>query len=744
MDDIETQSQPSGLLGMDDKPPAAEGAGKDTEEQEISTSEKAIVKQWQTRVSDSKKHWSSDFKRMRENMEFVFGLQRPSQAAMEGDAYQANFTLRMINQKVATLYAKNPRVTASRRKRMDFALWDGKVETILQVGAQINAAMTMGQMLAQKTGNPAMAHAAMQLVPPQAQSMMFDFQQGMERREIVNKVAETLEHVFHYQMDSQQPDFKIQMKQAVRRACITGVAYMRVQFVRDYETEPTASETRSSTLDRVKRAREILEKLDKQELDEDSPEVETLKSFVAGIAATSQGQDKTRIKERLVFDFPPATSIIPDENCRNLVGFVGARFVAQEFILPLEFVNAFYEVDIKVGGEGNAKEFNDGGEESPKNSEPKKMPQVKPRVCLWQVRDLDTKTDFVLVDGHDEWVQKPEPIDPEPSTFWDTFALVFNDCEVELGTKASIFPPSDVDLIKPMQREWNDAREDRRRDRRACQKKFIYPEGSIPEETLDKLENAETCNFVPIKGLKPDQDPRTVIGILDAGQINPALHDTGVLEQDFLLAVGAQEANIGPAQPNVTATNSNISEQSRITVASSNVDDLDMFLTQAALCGGELLLWEMHPDIVKHIAGVGGVWPDENRADFVNELNLETLAASSGRPNKAVDIANAREVMPLIMQAAGMPPEAQKTIQAVIRYLCKTLDANIEPEDFFPTMPPMGAPPPQAPPQAAPQAGKGRTPGRAPSKQVPQANASRPVPGRGVPMVGPPGAAMRA
>ena len=116
-----------------------------------------------------------------------------------------------------------------------------------------------------------------------------------------------------------------------------------------------------------------------------------------------------------MFDFPPATSIIVDEQCRNLVGFVGARWVAQEFILPLEFVNAFYEVDIKIGGEGAAKEYNDQGhEQTHKSGDPKAMPEVKPRVCVWQVRNLDTKNDFTIVDGYGDYVQKPEPIDPEP------------------------------------------------------------------------------------------------------------------------------------------------------------------------------------------------------------------------------------------------------------------------------------------------------------------------------------------
>ena len=188
---------------------------------------------------------------------------------MEGDAYQANFTNRFINQKVATLYARNPRVEAQRRKHLDFALWDGKVESILQAGAQLNAAM----QLAQHVGP-----AAMQLVPPGAQALMFTSSKGWNAERLLTRLAKTLEILFQYQMDSQQPDFKVQMKQLVRRTCVCGVGFIKVSFVRDYETEPTQSETRSCTQDRVKRAREIIEKLEKQKIDEDDPEIETLQT----------------------------------------------------------------------------------------------------------------------------------------------------------------------------------------------------------------------------------------------------------------------------------------------------------------------------------------------------------------------------------------------------------------------------------------------------------------------------------
>ena len=102
--------------------------------------------------------------------------------------------------------------------------------------------------------------------------------------------------------------------------------------------------------------------------------------------------------------------------------------------------------------------------------------------------------------------------------------------------------------------------------------------------------------------------------------------------------------------------------------------------------------------------------PNENRADFVNELELETVAASSGRPNKAVEIANWQQLAPLIIQAAqamAANPALGKTMMAVVRESVERLDDRLEPEDFYPTPGPVAAPPPVAP-QGAPGPGKGQ------------------------------------
>lgn len=678
-----------GMSSQDQPPKKDEEKLDDGSDSSLAT--RAFVKRWQERVRQAKSHWEPDFNRMRENMEFVSGLQWNSQRKMDDDRYTANFTLRAINQKVATLYARNPKVRAVSRKRLNFEFWDGKHETIMQaVGTAIMASQQIG------------------FVPPEAMALMNDYQRGKQLEKIVGKVGETLEVLYQYEMDSQEPDFKSQAKQFVRRASVCGVSYIKTAFCRNYETNDlTQSETRQSTMERMLRAKRIMDRLTEGKIDPSDADVETLKTLVASFGLAQDDQENVAMKEKLILDFPQSTSVILDERCRNIKGFVGAHWLAEEFIYPLEFVNAMFNTDIKAGGD--LKHYSPEGkplDQDALKDSGKDDPATKPQVCLWQVYDLDSKSTFVLCDGYKDYVLEPEVLTPATKSFWVHFPLTFNDVETEAGCKASIFPPSDVQLMKSMQKEWNRTRQALRQQRKANAPKYMTPKGNLSEQDKDKIENAEDNQVVELENLPPGSDPSKVVVPLQVARIDPSVYDTKPLAEDALLVTGQQEANIGPAQPNVTATVGTIAEQSRQTVASSNIDDLDDCLSAVARCGGEMLLREMSRETVVRIAGIGAVWPEQGREDFLNQIELTIEAASSGRPNKAMEIANFERLAPLLLQAGANP-------QAIIREAIKRLDDRLDPEEFFPLPGLSGgaiaSPPPPGPSRPGQPSGGGRS-----------------------------------
>ena len=113
------------------QPPQTEG-----NTQPMSPTKEESVKLWRKRLKDAKIFFEPDMKRMRENMEFAAGIQWNGQADIDDKEgrYIANFVTQQVNQKVSSLYAKDPKCKAKMRRRLNYKRWDGTVESEWQIG----------------------------------------------------------------------------------------------------------------------------------------------------------------------------------------------------------------------------------------------------------------------------------------------------------------------------------------------------------------------------------------------------------------------------------------------------------------------------------------------------------------------------------------------------------------------------------------------------------------------------------
>jgi hypothetical protein len=569
----------------------------------------------------------------------------------------------MVAQKVAQLYARNPRVEAVRRQRLDFQVWDGDIETLTE------AYQALQQSLA--TGVPNLG----------ALVVMRDFTQGRQQQRKIERFCRTLEVVDQYDIDCSFPDFKEQMKQLVRRVVICGVAYARPSFVRTGEETPGVStvDTRGSLFDRQRMMAAMQNRIVEDDMDEGSPEYATMQNLAVSLGVSSQKQDDYSLPERVEHDFLPSTSVIPDERCRHLKDFVAARWLFIEYNLPAEDVNEIFGLvgeDRVCGGTQDAEERE---KELKTEEEDSSDPCCSANVRLIEILDAQTRTRAFVAKGHDKYILPFEPLDPCYPGFWPLVSLTFNDVEVdESCERASIFPPSDVDLIRDSQSEWNRTREANRDQRNANAPKYVVRKGVLSPNDIEKLRTAEPNSVVELENVPSDREPSQLIQVLQVAHIDPALYETRSLEQDFLLTSGVQQANIGPAQPDVTATVGTIAEQSRMSVASSNVDDLDSFLSKLARMRGHLRMQGMSAGVVKMIAGPGAVWPTLEMPNYLSQVYLTIVASSSGRPNRALEIANFERIAPILMQSGANPVAI---IEEAIRRLG---DERMDVQKFYP------------------------------------------------------------
>lgn len=607
----------------------------------------ALCKRWQGRIQHAKKRHETAFKRMRSDLKFLAGKQWSENE--NEDRYTANIVQRHIAQRVAALYAKNPTIIAKRRDTLDFAKWEGTLAEAQGAAMQIQQGMAMGMQ-----------------VQPQAMELAQDIAQGFAKRKLMDRVAKTMEIVAKYTLDEQLPPFKMQMKRLVRRTCATSVGYMKIGLQRFMKKRPEDIEKITDITQRlveIQRLTEQLSEQDEYQLNFLSAEAEQLRLEMLSLQETPD----IVAKEGVVVDFPRSTSIIIDPRCTDLRSFLGAKFVAHEFIMSTDDVYEIYGVDLK---KGQFTAYNDPDKDRIKvETGDKEVDSYRPcdQVCVWEIYSKTDGLVYVIAEGYKDFLQEPKQPDVKLERFWPFFVLCFNEIESE----TELYPLSDIALLKPMQKEYNRLREGLREHRFSNRPLTAVPDGVLDPEDKMKLEARPANGVITLKGLQPGQRVGDILQPVEGPAINPQLYDTTAIFEDVLRVGGSQEANLGGTSSS-TATESSIAESSRMSALSSNVDDLDDFMNEFARALGQVLLTEISPETVKMIAGPGAVWPELTAQEIASELILEVQGGSSGRPNKAAELANMEKIVPLLIQIPGVSPDF------LAKELIKRMDDKID------------------------------------------------------------------
>ena len=654
-----------GAPGPDTDAPPEETSGVQRSEPDAPEARRKLVEQWADRLRRAKTHHEPAFKRMRKDMKFVRGLQWHGQKDTDDPRYVANLTLRHLTNKVAALYAKNPKAVAQRRKRIDFEMWDGNPESLMQAQQVVQMAMQTNDPMAMQSPEVAMSMELMQ-----------DVQRGMEYRNQIDRIGSTLEIVYEHQLSQQQPDFKKQMKQLIRRAATTGVGYVKLGYYRMDEKSPDHEGRIADLRQQLAVVEQRLADLQDDELHADQAEAEELREMLEALTH----EESAFVREGLDVDFPSATSIIPDPLCRQLDGFLGARWVAQEYLLTPDQVQQHYDVDVKSAFRSYQvpkEESVDGARPDPDQDSPSSESEDEEsrkagRVCVWEIYDRVSGLVYHVADGYPDFLREPHSPYCKLEQFFPFFVLTLNEVEDE----GSLFPPSDVQLIRPMQEEHNVSRQRMREHRDAARPKHAAPRGKLSEQDKQLLQYGDAHSVVELDGMQTGDNIQQILQAVPVAPIDPNLYETGSVFDDILKAAGTQEANMGGAS-GATATETSVAEASRQTAMGSNTDDLDDFLTEIARNAGYILLSEMSADKVSEIAGPGAVWPEVTADEIAKDLWLTVRAGSSGKPNKSQEIQNFERLAPILMQVPGISP------QWLAREAIERLDDRIEMEEAF-------------------------------------------------------------
>lgn len=624
-------------------------------EPQIDEARKALVEKLTDCVKADKKHWSKAFKRMREDQDFAYGRQWSEND--EDGRYVANIVLRHVQQRVAALYAKNPRTVARVKPRLLSTVWDGTASSIMSALEQV-------AMLTQSPGGL--------MSPEMAKNMgiLQEAQQVTEQRRMLDNFAKTLELLYEHNVSEQAHPFKTMMKLAVRRAVTTGVGYVKLGFQRAMAPDPDVEGQISDTRQQLATIERLSADIADGELpDETSAEIERLRLMLADL----QSRSEVIVREGLVFDYPASTSIIPEKSCRSLREFLGCKYVTQEYFLTVDQVQEIYGVD--VSKKMTAYSTNpQTGETSPGGSYGGTDEDAPDGAfcAVWEVWHKADNLVYVICDGHPDFLREPAAPETWTERFYPWFSLVLNECD----HPEDIYPPSDVRLLRHQQLEYNRLREGLKEHRNQNRPLTVASSGILSEDDKEILKTRPAGALVELDGLMPQQRVNDVLQPMGFPGVDPNLYEVNPVFEDVLRTVGVQEANLGGATGN-TATETSIAESSRMSSIQSNIDELDDLLSQMARTGGQILLSNVSEEVVREIVGPGAVWPTMSREQLAKEVFLEIEAGSTGRPNQAQEIQNFERLAPIIMQIPGVKPEK------LAREAIRRLDDKLQLEDFF-------------------------------------------------------------
>jgi hypothetical protein len=663
------------------------------------SSRAALVQELQERVRAERKFWKPTFDRIREEQKFAAGKQWPSIAKAqtdEKDLCVLDVMQQMINRKTATLYAKNPQPEAAIAERMNFEVWDGRQETldaakklvegIAPIAMQAHEAAAAGQDIAPP---PPQMTADVQ----KAQAILQDYEQGMQEKQMLQRVANTATKLVELTFKNQSPPLLSSGKQLVTRIVTSRVGFVKVMFKREMETTATASVNDFGFAERLQALQQKLRELQDAATSGDSAAAAQAQLMAKQIER-EQADNENQVKdEGVVYDFLQPTAVIVDRACTCLRDFVGARWIAHEMLLDIAEAEAKFGVSLRDTGAAIYRE--DGTNGYDRATETKEESRTdegsKPRtgkVCIWNIEDKTDGMNYVVCDGVKDFLKEPEANDPKVNRFWSIVSVTFNAQEVEVNypdEDVTIYPRSDVRLAMPMQKDINTAGEGLREHRVANRPAWIGIKsrfaGASGENDLMKLARPRPAHqVIMIENINPGEGIADFIQPLPTKPITPELYSTSSSLQAMMLSTGMQASDLGQQRPDEKATGQQIAAMGRATNDESNIEDLDMLFTTLAQMTFEMLIQEMREDTVKKLVGRGAVWPSIRRQELQEAIFVKIAAGSMGRPNQMAELNNFKVIGP---QLGDYMAKSGRDLEPLIKEGVRRLGDKLDVDEFL-------------------------------------------------------------
>lgn len=472
-----------------------------------------------------------------------------------------------------------------------------------------------------------------------------------KRKNIITQVADTMAIVVNSEL--KKAGLKKKAKACVRSAFSTSWGWVKIVFQRDIQTDPEIQSRLNDAQDNMQRLNAMIAEADGDESKSDETEQAELEQMRLLVESLKEKMEVV-IQQGLTIDRVRTEDMIVDRSIEETEDYPRAPRIAQQIFMTKDDAKARFGADLDL--EKATVYQNRDDEDGTKTKMAKDGEDTGQHLILClEIWDKDLQTVFTAIEGIEGWARPPFHPQRNGERFYPFFGLAFWPIDGEF------WPMSLIDLVGELQEDYNDANDDRSETRRKAKPHWVADAGALKKKDIQTIQHAELGEIAMIEANGQRLD--SVMVQAPALNINPALFDTGYIRADIDMVTGLQDAARGAVLKPKTLGEAEILQGNLSGRTGEAQDTIEDWLQDIAQYAAEVLLLELSSEHVQDIAGPEAQWPNLDKEQVFDLVEVSIMAGTTGKPDKAREQKVWGEILPIIQGLVEKIIQAKVTLQ---------------------------------------------------------------------------------
>lgn len=484
---------------------------------------------------------------------------------------------------------------------------------------------------------------------------------------------------------------KKRMKRSLIAAYTTSVGWVKLAWQENRQVDPLLTDQMKDVQDNIQHLESLQRDLaDPQACSDHELKTAQLQQQLAGL----QSQSELKVARGLVLDFVLSEDIIIiDASVRELADYERAGAIAHRVWLTRDAFKDRFGYDCRKGKTYVEKP---GMPMQPADQGGDKTADL---LCVYEVWDQTSNRVFTVCDGEEGFVRQPQSPEWTSKRWYPFFGLYFNEID------GSFYPLSDITLIEPLVKEYNENRDDFVRDRKeALPLVIVRKGGALTEQDLERIRQRQGGDTILVEGVG-GQPLTNDIWSGALANLNPDNYSTQPARADIeQIAGGGGDAARGTVMKAKTATEAEILNQGMRSRSSERQDTTEDLLSDLGTSAVQILLRKLTPEEVVEACGpeLAASWPSLSPEQIFSRMTVDVRGGSTGKPNALQEQDRWTKMLPVIKETVQQVMELRQNGQtqladALVELARETLrrfDERIDLDTYLPQPAEQGQPDP--------------------------------------------------